>query len=518
MERISAFIGDSWVALAGVLLRIIVEPGAPGNGRVATACAAAILPVMTSTTAGLASRLAGILGPGGFSNALAERRRHAADALRRDRAGDANAAGPAWVAWPRTPGEVQALVRVANATGTPLVPYGGGTGLMGGALPGPSAIVVNLTRMEAVRQLSAADRTVTAEAGVVLGDLDRALSPAGLMLGHDPWTVGVATVGGTISTDGLGYRGGQYGSMGQQVLGLEAVLPDGTLITTTPAAKRSTGPALHHLFIGGEGCFGIITAATLRVFPLPEAHSLYALRFTDFDTGFAAVQALFDAGLVPALLEYGEEFAAPVPAGWRAAAGADGSTVLYLGFEGYRELVRAQVRRALATCRAHGGITLPRAVAREFWDTRHAAAERFVARRAAAGVPPLLQPVEPEPVADFVHIALRASQVPGFRRRCLAVAEAGGVLVRDCGLWNRPELFSLVLVEPGGDTPKLRRAVDAVITAAQDAGGAMEYCHGVGVRLAGFMEREHGAGLGVLRTIKHALDPQGIMNPGKLGL
>lgn len=473
---------------------------------------------MTSTTVDLASRLAEVLGPEGFSNTPAERRRHAADALRRDRAGDAGAAGPAWVAWPRTPGEVQALVRLAAATGTPLVPYGGGTGLMGGALPGAGAIVVDLTRMDAVRQISAEDRTVTAEAGVVLGDLDRSLAPAGLMLGHDPWTVGVATVGGTISTDSLGYRGGQYGSMGQQVLGLEAVLPDGSLITTKPAAKRSTGPGLHHLFIGGEGCFGIITAATLRVFPLPEARSLHALRFPDFDTGFAAVQALSDAGLVPALLEYGEEFAAPAPPGRRAATGAGGSAVLYLGFEGYRELVRAQVRRALTTCRTRGGMALPPAVAREFWDIRHAAAERFVARRDATGVPPLLQPAEPGPVADFVHVALPASQVPGFRRHCLALAAAGGVLVRDCGLWNRPELFSLVLVEPGGNTAKLRPVVDAVITAAQDAGGAMEYCHGVGVRLAGFMEREHGAGLDVLRAIKRALDPQGIMNPGKLGL
>ena len=470
---------------------------------------------------GLAQQLSDLLGPGGVSGAPADLRLHAADALRPGRLAPGmapDATGPQWVVWPRTLDQVQGLVRLANQARTPLVPYGGGTGLMGSAMPVFGGIVVDLTRMAAVRRIDAEDRRVVAEAGAVLSDVDHALQRQGLMLGHDPWTAGVATVGGAISTNSLGYRGGQYGSMGEQVLGLEAVLPDGRVISTRPAPKSSTGPALHHLLIGGEGCFGIVTAATLKAFPQPEQRRFHALQFPDFEAGYRAVEDLFAIGLVPALLEYGEEFAAPTPAGWTDAEVPDGSTELFLVFEGYAEMVAAQERRALVVCRSRRGQPMPESVAREFWDNRHRIAARFAAQRRETGLPPYLQPTESGPIADFVHVALPASRVLEYRRRCLDLAAASGVWVRDCGLWNRPELFSLALVDGAGDAARLYRTANAVIELAQDLGGAMEYCHGVGLRLAHLMGREHGEGLEALRAIKRALDPLGILNPGKLGL
>ena len=198
-------------------------------------------------------------------------------------------ATPAAVVRPRATDEVAAVVRLAAGSGTPVVQYGGGTGLMGGAVSVRPGIVLDMRGMNRVLAVSPNDRTATAEAGVVLADLATALAPHGLILGHDPWTVPIATVGGTISTNSLGYRGAKYGSMGDQVLGLEVVLPGGNVLRTRAVPRSSTGPRLHHLFVGAEGAFGVITAATLRVFPAPERREIVGLDFPSFADGFAAV-------------------------------------------------------------------------------------------------------------------------------------------------------------------------------------------------------------------------------------
>ena len=386
--------------------------------------------------------------------------------------------------WPQTVDQVQGLVQLANQERVPLVPYGGGTGLMGGALPVAAGIVVDFGRMNRIRAVSREDRSVTAEAGTVLKDLDRTLEPLGLMLGHDPWTYGVATVAGTISTNSLGYRGGYYGSMGEQVMGVEVVLPDGSLVTTKALPKFSTGLALAQLFIGTEGCYGIITAATLKTFPLPERRSLHYLRFPDFAAGFKAIQGMYDLGLTPMLMEYGEDFPMPAPAA-SPAADDSGETELYLGFEGFSELVDAQVQRARALCASHGGVE------GDSWRggaVLERAAPLGRAIRAAAhrdrtsAVPPS--------GAGRAGDGLSARDGAGGPSAGLPGAQSGageGARALSAGLWTMdaagscsPWCWWLRMGMRSG----LHRAVNELLEMAQDLGGAMEYCHGVGVRLA----------------------------------
>ena len=178
--------------------------------------------------------------------------------------------------------EVQRVVRLANAEKIPLVPFGGGSGLMGGALSIRSGIVLDLRRMNRIVEIDNEARVAHVQAGVVLEALDQELNRAGFILGHDPWTVPVATVGGAISTNSVGYRAGIYGSMGEQVLGLEAVSPIGEIYRTRAVAKHSAGIDLNSLLVGGEGCFGVITEATIRIFPKPEAQLLSGYRFASF--------------------------------------------------------------------------------------------------------------------------------------------------------------------------------------------------------------------------------------------
>ncbi len=460
-----------------------------------------------SRHAGTIGRLVELLGRAAVLTDPAELDLHAWDALSHGRIHPAHPIAPVpplCVCTPAGTAEVQGVVRLANEVRVPLVPYGGGSGLMGAAASLTPGIVVDLRRMNAVLEIDADSLAARVQAGAVLESVDAELHDSGLMLGHDPWTLPVATVGGTVSTDGLGYRGGKYGSMGSQVLGLEAVLPQGEVCRTPAVNKRSTGLDLKHLFIGGEGCFGVLTEVTLRVFPVPETRSLHALRFDSFGAGFEAVCDLTRAGCRPILLDYGDETEDP-----------DGTSILYLGFEGNADLVAAEEGVALDACRRRGARRLAAEWAERFWRERHSAARRFAANRGErrkSGLAGVHQ--------DWVHVALPAARVPTFRREAIALAAARGVRFRDSGLWTGPSLFSVRLAKEGGDRARaeLGDTVTALLGRVHAYGGSVEYCHGVGVKLAPFMAREHGESLELMRALKQCVDPNGIMNPGKLGL
>jgi alkyldihydroxyacetonephosphate synthase len=465
----------------------------------------------TAITTALEDSLVQIVGRPHVQLDIAARERAAFDGMRPGRAalsGVPRPPLPLAVVRPCTADEVAAVLVATVGAGVPVVPYGGGTGLMGGALTVRPGIVLDLRRMDRVVEVAAEDRTARAQAGVVIADLNAALAPHGLMCGHDPWTVPIATIGGVISTNGLGYLGGRYGSAGDQVLGLEVVLTDGTIVRTRPAERSSTGPQLRRLWIGAEGTLGVITEATLRVFPVPEVRRLHALAFPTFADGYAAICAMAAIGLRPALIDYGAPPDATEPAR------------LMLGFEGFAEEAAAAEGRALAICHAHGMTDLGARAADVFWTSRHVEPGRLRRWRSA-------EQAEPPPgtpgstIFEYMHIYLPQSQVLDFLRRATAIFARAGARVTEWGLWNQPELVSLVVTRTT-DTPDdlaaVRAAHDETLMLAQDLGGSMEYVHGVGVRLAHLMAREHRAGLDVLRRIKHVLDPDELLNPGKLAL
>lgn len=440
------------------------------------------------------------LGPSRIRTDDASLTLQACDAMHSSRLpAGAESARPLCVVSPQSTAEVQEVVRLANAHRVPVIPLGGGSGLMGGAAAVTPGVVLDLCRLAEVR-LRPADRMAEASAGATIAALNEAARPYGLTCGHDPWTVSVATVGGTIATNSLGYLGGKYGAMGDQVLGLEAVLPGGEIITTRAVEKASTGPGLHRLLIGAEGCFGVVTRATVRLFPIPQARLLEGWAFDDFAAGFEAINALLQAGIRPGLLEYGDD---------DPSVDCDPLAALYLSYEGPEAVARAEAQMGQEVCLQSGGQMLDPSEVQHFWDQRHASGDAYArARRAGER--------RSRPEIDYVHVALPPSAVLAYRRASLKLLASRGFHVHQTGLWAHAGLFSLVY--SGGGVTAMAEAHAQLLELAQDAGGAMEYCHGVGLRLAPLMHREHGSGLPVLRRLKRELDPNGIMNPGKLGL
>ncbi|HEX5142185.1 MAG TPA: FAD-binding oxidoreductase [Dehalococcoidia bacterium] len=434
----------------------------------------------------------------------------AEDALRgRGGIGEAPAT-PLAIVRPRDALTVANVLRLATKAGVPVVAYGSGTGLMGGARSTRPGIVLDTVRLHSI-DVQAEDRTVWAGAGAVLKDVDAVLQQHGMCLGHDPWTFPVATVGGTLSTNSLGYKGGRYGGMADQAVALEVALADGTLFRTRAVRRHSAGPNLTRLFTGAEGTLGVITAACLLGHPVPEAVELRAFNFATFEEGFGAIEGIAALGLRPSLLDYGEEHASPWP---ELAEREEEPPLLYVGFEGFEEEVAASWVRAKRIVDAHGAMALPQAQAYDFWERRHVVAERFARGR------PRQPRMGREGVAfDYIHVALPPSQVLGFRADCHESAAREGVGLVECGLWTAPDFFSAVFVLPDaqGGHALLTEVLDGLLRRVQDLGGSMEYVHGAGLRLAHLMPREHGEGFDVLRRIKAALDPDGVLNPGKLG-
>ncbi len=416
----------------------------------------------------------------------------------------------AWaVVRPGSADEVSQVIKLACDFKVPVVPHGGGTGVMGAAIPVQGGVILDLKRLNRVISVNPEDMTVVVEAGAILADVNTVLEPHGLMLGHDPWSVPIATVGGAISTNGVGYLAAAHGPMGQQVAALEVVLPTGETLTTKAVPKSSSGPNLNQLFIGSEGVFGVITKATLHVFRVPEERSFSALEFPSFDSGFNAVAECLALGIRPSLVDLSEE--------------SDHRVHLYLMHEGFKEGVEAQSRRCLKVCKSYGGVDLGPNRTLEYWNHRHSSGVSY--KQEMLGQPRKVRWERRWRAFDYLHVALPISRVLEYRRICEGILEENGLKAVEYAIWGQPELFSMLIV-PADDRdmreprttpdPGMGETVDRILSLAQDMGGSMEYCHGVGVKLAHLLPREMEGGYEAASAIKKALDPHSIMNPGKL--
>ena len=457
-------------------------------------------------------KLTALVGADGVVLDDADRRYFAEDALGRRGRNEAFAfAEPLAVVRPADAATTARVLQLASEHGVPVVPYGAGTGLMGGARSTRPGIVLDTVRLDGI-DVHAGDRFVWAGSGAILQNVDAALREHGLCLGHDPWTFPVATVGGTLSTNSLGYKGGRYGGMGDQAIALEVALADGTVMRTRAVRRSSTGPRLERLFIGAEGVLGVITAAALQGHAVPEATELRGYTFSKWEDGFHAIDELIGLGLRPALLDYGEEHASPWP---DIVSRDEEAPILYLGFEGWREEVEPSITRGQRIVAAYGGQLEPQSRVQTFWDDRHVVAQRFARTRRQRR-----DWRSPDVAFDYIHVALPPSRVLDFRAVLHEASARGEVGLLECGLWTAPDFFSAVLALPAANDghARLAAAIDGLLGTVQEFGGSMEYVHGAGLRYAHLMPREHATDYDVLKRIKRVLDPDGVINPGKLGL
>jgi alkyldihydroxyacetonephosphate synthase len=422
-------------------------------------------------------------------------------------------ARPEIVVRPRTEEEVAAVVATADAQRTPLVAWGGGSGTQGGALATHGGIVVDLRSLDRILEIDDTSMTVTAQAGVNGKRLEAELNARGLMLPHYPASVEWATVGGYIAARGSGVLSTRYGKIEDLVLSLSVATPATGLISTVSVPRHAVGPELTQLFVGSESTLGVITRATLQLAPLPAERRFAAVAFPSVGAGVEAIRRALQAGHRPSVVRMYDEDATRLA--FAPVVGEDLSGVYtVLAFEGDSEAVEVEERRTLQIAADVGGELLDPALGQRWWDRRYDFYH---------------PPHQPELPAIWGTLDVVATYA-----RIEAVYEALHKAVRepyaDIGLelrmhfshwypWGTMIYGRFVVPDGGPDALELHdRIWEDGMTAALDAGGVMNDHHGVGLKLGPYMRRQHGGALDAMRQIKAALDPNNIMNPGKMGL
>ncbi|MFI1536206.1 FAD-binding oxidoreductase [Streptomyces anandii] len=406
-----------------------------------------------------------------------------------------------------TAGVVETM-RWASEHRIPVVPRGAGTGLAGGALAEDGAVVLSLERMNAVRELSVDDRLAVVESGVITADLARAADEHGLMYPVDPGSATRSTLGGNLATNAGGFRCFKYGVTRESVLGLEVVLADGRVITTGHrTSKGVTGYDLTSLFVGSEGTLGVITGATLRLRSKAVGpRATVAAYFPDAAAAARASLALARGGLLPSFLELIDEVTLRALHDWQPLdLPGDGVALLLAEFDGVdADRAAAGAGRLCATSNA---------VATQV-TTDEAESERLLAiRRHALGA---LERMGRTMVEDFVVPRSRLAEMLVEIRRIAArhdvliatVAHAGDANLHPALLFDRtePEIPARVW-----------SAADDMFRTALRLGGTLTGEHGIGMLKKRWLRDELGDdGADLHQEIKNALDPLGILNPGKV--
>ena len=413
---------------------------------------------------------------------------------------------PDVVVYPESTGDVQAVVRLAHEHGIPLTPVGANSSLEGHTVPVRGGISLALNRMDAVKEVSADDALVVVEPGVVYQRLNDRLRQTGLFFPVDPGAE--ATLGGMASTNASGTLAVRYGVMRDQLLGLEVVLADGSVIRTGGRARKSSsGYDLTRLFCGAEGTLGVITELTLKLSSRPQTIVGARVSFLDVASCVRLVTDVLQTGLQPARCELVDaDSIAAINA--HTGSSLDPSPTVFLEFHGFEDAIGKVLEELEELSRFHRAVTYAAAPAgadsRALWEARHRALPSLMAANPGMStfITDLAVPVSKLP--DAVAAASEATAGLGLPTYVLGHVGDGN--------------FHVTMFYREGDAADEERAKAAhaqMVKAVLAMGGTCTGEHGIGLRKLPYVRMEHGAAVETMWAIKQALDPRGIMNPGK---
>lgn len=415
---------------------------------------------------------------------------------------------PACVARPESIGQVRALMAFADRHKVPVAPFGAGSGVCGGFLPDERSIVIDMGRMNELLEIDETSLYARVQAGMMGNAFEAALNERGYTMGHFPQSIDLSTVGGWVSTRAAGQFSSRYGSIEDMLLGLEVVLANGDAVSIKPSPRRSTGPDLRHLFLGAEGTLGIVTEVVVRIMPMPETRRFCSFAFEDFDSGLDAIRQIVRAGWRPPVLRlYDGHESARHFGEW--AEGEE--SFLLIVSEGPAAMANTEAEACREICLSMHGREAGEKPVGHWMEERNK-------------VPSLVDLVGRGFVVDTVEVTADWTHIAELYREVIAAVSKVESLLIVSGHSSHSyaqgtNIYFTFVAQPenraDGESVYLecwKQAMDATVR----SGGSISHHHGVGRLRVPWMRQEHGLGIDVMRSLKHALDPNGILNPGAL--
>ena len=416
---------------------------------------------------------------------------------------------PDCIVWPEKVQQVSEIVRLANIEKIPIVPFGEGSGVVGGAIPIRGGIVVDMKKMDRVIEIDDLGLMITVQTGINGMNLERYLNRKGYTMGHMPQSIYCSSLGGWLACRAAGQFSTKYGKIEDMVVALEAVLPDGTIIKSKPVPRSSTGPQVEQLFLGSEGRFGIITEATLKIWPYPEERSMLSFAFDDVYHALEAVRKIMRKNVYPAVVRIYDKN--ETLRHFYETKGAKDKCMLILLMEGDKKLVKLENEISEITCKDEGGIACGDEPVHHWLETR------FNVKESSEFTPRGF-------IFDTVEVSVGWKNAQNLYETVIAsMRKIGGVVVASGHASHfYPQgvcfYFTFGGIPPKNATPFTfyKSVWDAIMKACLEEQGSISHHHGIGLIRAKWLEKEIGERMQMLKKIKSVIDPHNIMNPGKM--
>lgn len=422
---------------------------------------------------------------------------------------------PDVIVWPRTAEEVSSILKYANDHKIPVIPHGGGGGVTGGTLALVGGIIIDLQKLNKVIEINEESFYVTAQAGMIGQHLEDALNQRGFTYGHLPSSLTMSTIGGFVANRSAGALSSKYGKIEDMVIDLEVVLPDGQIIHTNAgkAPRACLGPSLTQIFVGSEGCLGAITEVTLRILPLPEIREFSGYLFPTLHDGLEAVHDIFRTSIRPSIVRLYESVEARMVYNINDIKKEEAYlTLAFDGYENTREITILEKKICNEICMNHGARDMGEEGGRIWFKNR---LNMYYPNKSWAKMHVLADTIDVVTTFDNLENLFYSMKEAIQRKKVNVMAH-----------WSHfyPEGGSMylifVMIERNKDHRAERlyqQAWEDGLQACIDAGGVFSHHHGVGYMKGPFMPKQLGPAFDLLLKLKKAVDPNNIMNPGKLG-
>lgn len=417
---------------------------------------------------------------------------------------------PDCIVFPRKTQHVSDIMKIAWEHGIPVTPRGTGSGLSGGSVPAAGGIVLAVTRMNKILEINTDDLYARVEPGAVVADLINAAAKHGLLYPPDPSSMKCCTMSGAVCENAGGLRGLKYGVTKDYVMALEVVGADGSIFRTgSTTMKHVSGYDMTRLFVGSEGTLGIITEITVKLIPAPEARKSLMAIFSDIRDAARTVSCVIKSGIVPATLEIMDRITINAVEDFKKIGlPREADALLLFETDGAGEVVGKDADRIAEICRAHNAAEI-----RVAEDDRQRDAI-WEARRSAL---PSLARVKPTCILEDATVP--RSKVLEMIDAVKEIAAKHNVVIGTFGHAGDGNLHPTIIcdVRDKEEMQRVEKAIEEIFDAALRLGGTLSGEHGIGLAKKRFLKKEFGAeGVAAMRAVKQALDPKGILNPGKI--